>query len=121
MSRLNLYKFRYINKVSDIERNYIRQYASNTPSYNKNEDKLSQKLLKNDKHKNLDITISASKEIQSFLKSNNMPFKSGFTSYICSCPRHIIRQLELDQLDKLFINSTTGYSLNRINTFSIIT
>ena len=51
---------------------------------------------------------SRSSEIENFLKEKDIKYKHGYTSFICSCPRHVRRKLDIDEIDKLFINSVSG-------------
>ena len=109
MSNFSLHRFRYILQLNETRTHflYYNKVSISSSSFSK-ENKVSKQLIKDEINNKLDYNISASKEIKKFLKSNNMAFKKGYTSYICSCPRHIKRQLDIDQLDKLFINCTTG-------------
>lgn len=56
-----------------------------------------------------DMQPVSSSEIRKFLTSNNLSFTEGFTCYVTTCPRHSKRKVRLSELDKLYINTKTGY------------
>ncbi len=46
--------------------------------------------------------------IKKFLDQKQMIYEQGHTCLISTCPRHVRRKIKLTEVDKLFINSTTG-------------
>ncbi|KAI0231150.1 Twinkle protein, mitochondrial [Lamellibrachia satsuma] len=48
-------------------------------------------------------------EIKKFLADNEFVFREGYTCLISTCPRHVRRKIRLSELDRLYINRTTGY------------
>ncbi|CAD5117485.1 DgyrCDS6253 [Dimorphilus gyrociliatus] len=47
--------------------------------------------------------------IKKFLGEKKMVYDIGHTCVITTCPKHSLRKLHLKQIEKLFINSTTGH------------
>lgn len=47
-------------------------------------------------------------EIKKFLADNEFVFREGYTCLISTCPRHVRRKIRLSELDRLYINRTTG-------------
>ena len=47
-------------------------------------------------------------EIKKFLSDNEFAYREGYTCLISTCPRHVRRKIRLSELDRLYINRTTG-------------
>jgi hypothetical protein len=47
-------------------------------------------------------------EIKTFLDENNISYNEGYTCLITSCPKHVKKKFNLNEVDKLYINMTTG-------------
>ena len=47
-------------------------------------------------------------EIKKFLSENEFVHREGYTCLISTCPRHVRRKIRLSELDRLYINLTTG-------------
>ena len=47
-------------------------------------------------------------EIKKFLSENEFVHREGYTCLISTCPRHVRRKIKLSELDRLYINLTTG-------------
>jgi len=50
----------------------------------------------------------SSSEIKSFLNASSISFSEGYACYVTTCVRHCRKRIRINELDKLFINSTTG-------------
>lgn len=58
-----------------------------------------------------DMQPVSSTEIRSYLNSMSVSFTEGFTCYVTTCPRHCRRRIKVNELDRLYINCTTGMLL----------
>ncbi len=47
-------------------------------------------------------------EIKNYFQRNNLSVSEGYTCYITSCLRHVRKRLKLSEVNKLFVNKTTG-------------
>ena len=75
----------------------------NVISTNCSADSASSRVLKAEEIKPVHIS-----EIKTFFDENNISFSEGYTCLISSCPKHIKKKMNLNEVDKLFINMTTG-------------
>ena len=64
-------------------------------------------LLTNDLS-NGDMRPVAASEIKDYLQKNDISFTDGYTCYITTCPRFVRRRMNMKQVNKMFINMTTG-------------
>ena len=55
-----------------------------------------------------DVQPVQTSEIKAFLAEHSLTFDKGFTSLITTCPRLNHTKLKLTDINKVFINSTTG-------------
>ena len=60
----------------------------------------------------------SSNEIKSFLNASSVSYSEGHACYVTTCARHCRKRIKINELDKLFINSTTGTSTSFV-TFSL--
>lgn len=47
-------------------------------------------------------------KMQEFLKSHDIAYEHGHTCLITTCPKFTVKRIKLKQVDKLYINTTTG-------------
>jgi ABC-type proline/glycine betaine transport system ATPase subunit len=75
--------------------------------HNKQVDKVIQPIEVNSTI-NGDMRPVTSIQIKEYLQKNDISFTNGHTCYITTCPRYVRRRMTIKQMNKLFINMTTG-------------
>ena len=55
-----------------------------------------------------DVAPVSSADIKTFLNKNEISFKQGHTCFNMTCPRVVRRRMKLTDIDKLYLNMTTG-------------
>ena len=62
-----------------------------------------------------DSSLQNSGQIKQCLTKLGLPITEGYTCFVTSCPRNVRRRVKLKELDKLYINMTTGEKQDESN------